>query len=500
MRTRTITYTYTVKEEDLGKIVSNTATVTSSVPEDPEDPEVDPPTDDDTTETPTDDRSPKLSVEKEVTSTPAAEDGKYVLGETITYKVTVTNTGNLTLNDIVVSDVLTRPDGTTTVPSGFDVNNARIDSLEPGASAEITYDHVIVEADLGGALTNAATATGQPAIPDPDPETPDPDPTPDEPDEVIVDTEDPSNCAVTVTKQTTDYLDEAVVLEAGASFQVALFSDEAMTQKVGEVQTISFNGNSSTASVTFDGLKKGTYYVAEVDGNGNVIKDSGTYDGGVYVPQYANGNQVVIGENGSTAEFAFTNAFLVLPTGFYKEKTLTITKNVKDLDGKDMKVNDTFYAGIFTDESLTTLADNVSQNIVPLKLKGSSSVSVEVGVTVPTDGSELTLYVAEVNSAGVPVENVDGFAYSVEVENGAVTLAEESEDAAVVITNTSTEETKESECEPVDSQNTDNTSAGSSSRSVKTGDETPIMMLVCMLGLSAMAIILLASRRRRSQG
>ena len=493
-----VTATYTVTEADIsaGSVLNHVTVTGDEIPdENPKKPEGE-----DDEETPTDDRSPKLSVEKEVTSTPAAEDGKYVLGETITYKVTVTNTGNLTLNDIVVSDVLTRPDGTTTVPSGFDVNDARIDSLEPGASAEITYDHVIEEADLGGALTNAATATGQPAIPDPDPDTPDPDPTPDEPGEVIVDTEDPSNCAVTVTKQTTDYLDEAVVLEAGASFQVALFSDEAMTQRVGEVQTISFNGNSSTASVTFDGLKKGTYYVAEVDGNGNVIKDSGTYDGGVYVPQYANGNQVVIGENGSTAEFAFTNAFLVLPTGFYKEKTLTITKNVKDLDGKDMKVNDTFYAGIFTDESLTTLADNVSQNIVPLKLKGSSSVSVEVGVTVPTDGSELTLYVAEVNSAGVPVENVDGFAYNVEVENGAVTLAEESEDAAVVITNTSTEETKESECEPVDSQNTDNTSTGSSSRSVKTGDETPIMMLVCMLGLSAMAIILLASRRRRSQG
>ena len=37
---------------------------------------------------------------------------------------------------------------------------------------------------------------------------------------------------------------------------------------------------------------------------------------------------------------------------------------------------------------------------------------------------------------------MDGFAYNVEVENGAVTLAEESEDAAVVITNTSTEEDK----------------------------------------------------------
>ena len=507
-----ITYTHEVTEADLGGILHNVATATAypAVPDPASEAAAagkasEPLTATDDEDVPTIARDPKLSVEKEVTSKPAAEDGKYVLGETITYKVTVTNTGNLTLNDIVVSDVLTRPDGTTTVPSGFSVNDARIDSLEPGASAEITYDHVIVEADLGGALTNAATATGQPDIPDPDPETPDPDPTPDEPDEVIVDTEDPSNCSITVTKQTTDYMGEPLALNAGAAFQVALFTDEAMTQRVGEVQTIVYEGNSSTASVTFEGLKRGTYYVAEVDEAGNVIADSGTFEGGVYVPQYADGNQVVITENGAAASFAFTNAFLVLPSDgeYYWEKTLTITKNVKDLNGKDMNVNDTFYAGIFTDESLTTLADNVSQNIVSLRLNGTSSVSVEVGVTVPVDGSEITLYVAEVNSAGVPVENVDGFAYNVEVENGAVTLAEESEDAVTVITNTSTEETIESECENTGdkgkSEDSGNTT-GTSSRSVKTGDETPIMMLVCMLGLSAMAIILLASRRRRSQG
>ena len=490
-QTVTLKATYEIQEKDLGMELKNVVTTKSGDEEVPGE-----------TPIPTDDRHPKLSVEKEVTSTPAAEDGKYVLGETITYKVTVTNIGNLTLNDIVISDVLTRPDGTTTVPSGFDVNDARIDSLAPGESAEITYSHVVTEADLGGALTNAATADGQPNIPDPDPTTPDPDPTPDEPGTSTVDTEDPSNCSITVTKQTTDYMGEAIVLNEGASFHVALFSDEAMTQQVGEVQTIAYAGNSSTASVTFDNLKRGTYYVAEVDENGNVISDSGSFDGGVYVPQYADGNQVVITDNGTAATFAFTNAFLVLPSGggYYWEKTLTITKNVRDVDGDEMNVNETFYAGIFTDESLTTLADNVSQNIVPLRLNGTSSVSVDVGVTVPTDGSEITLYVAEVTSAGVPVENTDGFAYTVEVENGAVTLAEESEDAAVVITNTSTEETQESECETTAEKNDGSSNTtGSSTKSVKTGDETPIMMLVCMLGISAMAIILLVFRRRRGQ-
>ena len=43
--------------------------------------------------------NPHLTVEKTTTSTAEAEDGKYALGEKITYKITVTNDGNLTITD-----------------------------------------------------------------------------------------------------------------------------------------------------------------------------------------------------------------------------------------------------------------------------------------------------------------------------------------------------------------------------------------------------------------
>ncbi len=107
---------------------------------------------------------PHYSLKKETTSTAKSGDGKYVLGETITYKITVTNTGNVTLKNIVVTDELT---GDTFDP---------IESLAPGRSVELTpTPYVVTEADVkAGKVVNIATAKADdPRNPDPvDPNAP----------------------------------------------------------------------------------------------------------------------------------------------------------------------------------------------------------------------------------------------------------------------------------------------------------------------------------------
>ncbi|HIR14622.1 MAG TPA: DUF11 domain-containing protein, partial [Candidatus Choladousia intestinavium] len=506
-QTVTITAIYTVTEADIsaGTVHNSVAVTGDEIPDptpDPEDPKV--PEGEDEEDDPTDDRNPHLSVTKTVTSTPAAADGRYVVGETITYQVVVTNDGNLTLTDITVTDAMTRPDGTGTVPSGLEQGTTVIDRLAPGESRTLTYDHVVTEADLGGTLANAVTVGGTPEIPDPNPDPADPEPRPQDETTTEVTTEDPSNCTITVTKQTVDALNDEMIIVAEGQFYAALFSDEALTQRVSDVQTISFNGNQASSATVFQNLKRGTYYVAETDANGNVIT-TGEYDGGAYVPQYPDGNRVVITENAASANFTFNNGFVVMPDGFYIAKTITITKEVKSISGKAMNVNDTFYAGIFTDAGYTQLADTVSQNIVALDLNGKSSVSAEVQVSVPQNDEALQLYITEVNADGTPVENLDDFGYNVEIDNVSVTLSETSADAAVTITNTSTEEEVQSECENTETNSStsgdssDGNTSSKAAKSVKTGDETNITLYAALLLGAAFIFFAAAVSRRRKE-
>ena len=97
-----------------------------------------------------------ITITKETTSTAAAEDGKYVLGEMITYKITVTNDGNLTITNITVTDILTG-------------NVWTIASMAPGEDKVYTDSHVVNDTDVEALkVVNEATVKGT----SPDPKNP----------------------------------------------------------------------------------------------------------------------------------------------------------------------------------------------------------------------------------------------------------------------------------------------------------------------------------------
>lgn len=133
------TASYTVLEADLGKTIVNTATATGSY------------TDKDGTKTvegedevpaTTAAVNPDLTVEKTIIN-----DGTFAMGETIRYKITVTNSGNQTLNNIVVTDPLTGMDET-------------IATLAPNKTASFETSYRVTMGDvLAGKVENTATAT-----------------------------------------------------------------------------------------------------------------------------------------------------------------------------------------------------------------------------------------------------------------------------------------------------------------------------------------------------
>ena len=183
-----ITYTYMVQEADIELgYVANAVTASGGGHED---------TDDETVET--EDPNPSLSVTKKATGEPE-EGGKYALDETVTYEVVVTNNGNVTLTNVVVTDertgaVFTKIDGAE-IANG--TNAYTIASMAPNASHtfevtyEVTEDDILDAADANGMLANRVTVEGE----NPDGE----DPEPPQPGEAEVPVEEP-NPSLSVTK------------------------------------------------------------------------------------------------------------------------------------------------------------------------------------------------------------------------------------------------------------------------------------------------------------
>ncbi|MCD7745452.1 MAG: DUF11 domain-containing protein, partial [Lachnospiraceae bacterium] len=145
---------YTVTEADvLSETVFNEASASAVAPEEiteyqndtviPEDPE------DGTAENRTEDARTAMALTKSVTSTP--ENGSwYQEGETVEYRLVLTNTGNITLTDLTVQDELTGNTGSSAWYAA---------SLEPGESVVFTADYTVTaEDEEAGTVTNTATA------------------------------------------------------------------------------------------------------------------------------------------------------------------------------------------------------------------------------------------------------------------------------------------------------------------------------------------------------
>ena len=142
--TCTASYTSTQGDVDNGSI-SNTASATGSAP------------DGETISSPASTAtiaaapSPALTLVKTASPTTAS-----VAGQTITYSFAVTNSGNVTINDLVIADVLASPAGP--VPGAVSCPTT---TLGPGASTTCTASYVTTQADIdNGSVTDTATATG----------------------------------------------------------------------------------------------------------------------------------------------------------------------------------------------------------------------------------------------------------------------------------------------------------------------------------------------------
>ena len=220
--------------------------------------------------------NPSLAVVKTSDKT-----GVVKLGETITYTITVTNNGNVTINDIEVTDELTGNTGD---------NAFTIDRLAVGETKQFTATYTVTEDDiLEGTIVNRATATG--TTPDPDIEKPDV--TPGE-------TEDPveeEKPALAIDKKVVDPKEEYQIGEV-VTYEITVTNIGNVTQKnilvedqmkaAGQARITNIdgaNGISNGKQATLDKLVPGAKatitveYTIVYDDRGNTITNAAVADG-----------------------------------------------------------------------------------------------------------------------------------------------------------------------------------------------------------------------------
>ena len=137
-QTATFTYDYRVTEEDILKgSVSNVATADAQTDNGTE------VTGKGETNTTTDEPAPSLNVEKTLVQKDS-ERTSYRIGEAIQYLITVTNTGNVTVKDIEVTDHLTSPAN----PAGKVETIKLAEGVAPGESVTVEYAYTVTGEDV----------------------------------------------------------------------------------------------------------------------------------------------------------------------------------------------------------------------------------------------------------------------------------------------------------------------------------------------------------------
>lgn len=143
--TAIFTATYIVQETD-SKLVN--AVVVHNGDKEPDDPK-------DEVITPVDDK-PAWTVVKEITSKGSGENGKYLPGEVVKYSITVSNTGNVILQGMNLTDTITVDGKEMTLALTHETEKAYRFNLDKGASITFTAEYTIAPAD--NEITNIATA------------------------------------------------------------------------------------------------------------------------------------------------------------------------------------------------------------------------------------------------------------------------------------------------------------------------------------------------------
>lgn len=276
-----------------------------------------------------------------------------------------------------------------------------------------------------------------------------------------------------------------LVLTEDVSYYVGIFKDQQGRIPYGTdyIKQIPMKGISQGTAV-FENLPAGTYYIFETDKDGNAyqLNERQVDQTSEWICKLDEGTttqEVTIdGKAASPAgKVGFYNQYYDMNDQYYYVGTLYISKKV--MDGEDkITVPEKFYAGIFKDKAGKELysVEELQQN---------GTITVELPLGGENGNEEITYYVYETDKDGNRVAK-DSFGYTVSGE-GKAELRSGNWEATISLVNSKKADAEESSSEVQTEEQSETTI---STRSVRTGDDTPITLYLITMAAALLVLIL----------
>ena len=194
---------------------------------------------------------------------------------------------------------------------------------------------------------------------------------------------------------------------------VALYSDSKLSQRVTEPKAVTFKaGDTTSSNAKFTALTDGTtYYIGLTDAFG---EKAGT--------DYQLSDNAVAAKAAEDEQAVLDIDYTTYPDGDYSyQADISVTVQVKDVQGAAYAASDTFYAMLYQDADRT---QKVLSTPLTFAMSGTAALTQSTQVKV-TKASE-TFYLAQTDANGTEITNADpNFLYGItypELTNQALTV------------------------------------------------------------------------------
>ena len=194
---------------------------------------------------------------------------------------------------------------------------------------------------------------------------------------------------------------------------VALYSDSDLSQRVTEPKAVTFKaGDTTSSNAEFTALTDGkTYYIGLTDAFG---EKAGT--------DYQLSDNAVIAKAAEDEQAVLDIDYTTYPDGDYSyQADISVTVQVKDVQGAAYAASDTFYAMLYQDADRT---QKVLSTPLTFAMNGTAALIQSTQVKM-TKASE-TFYLAQTDASGTEITNADpNFLYGItypDLTNQALTV------------------------------------------------------------------------------